>query len=509
MSLVKRVANNAALSGLATTWKVLISFVLTPFLIHSLGSSAYGIWVLMLSFSVYGYLSLFSLGLQGALVKHVAEYRARNELENTSEVFRAGLLFLSAVGVLAFIVLLVFASLLLERVFHIPSSYVAVSRTLLGIVAAQALFDFPGLAFAGVIEGVQRYDILALLELARSTLFAGAAIISVSNGYGMLSLGIIVLGLSILNTALMALVALRLVPSLCLFGRISYQNCLPTVRLSGKLFLLRLNAVIYSQMDKAILAAMITTTVLSNYDVVARFHSLASLTMGLLSSVLMPTSAALYAAEDSTRLKALFLTGTKYSAALAVPLSLILMILARPLIYFWVGEEYVADSSLVRVALAYTLFWVLVQVGWNIMIGMDKTGAILRIQLATTGVNLFLSIVMTSYMGIVGVFLGTLIGNAAAAMCYMCLFLKALGVNATEFVREVIMKVYPQAAVSAIGLQLILLLRPPGSLVEAVLYGGLGMAAAILLFAISGISHEERRQLGGLCRQWKESVIHR
>src|SRR5215210_4950869 len=54
-------------------------FVLTPFVLHQLGASSYGLWVLAGSVVAYG--SLLDLGISTAVVKYVAEYRARGETE--------------------------------------------------------------------------------------------------------------------------------------------------------------------------------------------------------------------------------------------------------------------------------------------------------------------------------------------------------------------------------------------------------------------------------------------
>jgi len=47
-----------------------VAFLLSPFLVHSLGDSAYGLWVLVLS--VTGYMGLLDTGLRVSIVKPVA-----------------------------------------------------------------------------------------------------------------------------------------------------------------------------------------------------------------------------------------------------------------------------------------------------------------------------------------------------------------------------------------------------------------------------------------------------
>ena len=49
-------------------------FLMTPFLLHRLGPVKFGLWALVSSVAAYG--SLFDFGMSGAVVKHVAQYRA-------------------------------------------------------------------------------------------------------------------------------------------------------------------------------------------------------------------------------------------------------------------------------------------------------------------------------------------------------------------------------------------------------------------------------------------------
>jgi len=77
-------------------------FLLTPFILHHLGRDQYGLWVLVASFVAYG--TLADLGVGAALVKYVAEYRARGESEIASQLIATSLWLYCAVGLLVVVV---------------------------------------------------------------------------------------------------------------------------------------------------------------------------------------------------------------------------------------------------------------------------------------------------------------------------------------------------------------------------------------------------------------------
>src|SRR6266851_4694630 len=72
--LLSTLSNYAAKVFTLAVW-----FFLTPFLVHQLGDSAYGLWVLVGSITAYG--SLLDFGIAPAVTKYVAEYHARGQLD--------------------------------------------------------------------------------------------------------------------------------------------------------------------------------------------------------------------------------------------------------------------------------------------------------------------------------------------------------------------------------------------------------------------------------------------
>jgi O-antigen/teichoic acid export membrane protein len=93
-------------------------FVLTPFILHRLGASDFGLWALVGSLVAYG--TLLDLGVGAAVTKYVAELRARGEAEKASDVVATALriyccvamLLLAAVIPLSFVLPGLFATTL-------------------------------------------------------------------------------------------------------------------------------------------------------------------------------------------------------------------------------------------------------------------------------------------------------------------------------------------------------------------------------------------------------------
>jgi len=77
-------ARNVSTRYMAITVEALLGFVVLPYNVAHLGTSAYGLW--MLTGSITAYFSVLDLGYSGALVKFVAQYRARHDYHLSDRV---------------------------------------------------------------------------------------------------------------------------------------------------------------------------------------------------------------------------------------------------------------------------------------------------------------------------------------------------------------------------------------------------------------------------------------
>ena len=81
---IPALARNVGTRYLGIAVEAILGFLVLPFNLRHLGPSAYGLW--MLAASVTLYFSVLDLGYGGALVKFVAQYRARRDGAAINEI---------------------------------------------------------------------------------------------------------------------------------------------------------------------------------------------------------------------------------------------------------------------------------------------------------------------------------------------------------------------------------------------------------------------------------------
>jgi O-antigen/teichoic acid export membrane protein len=498
----RRVFHNTLISGVVGVLSLLINFFVVAFAIRTLGMTSYGVFVLALSFSVSaGYLSISDLGLQAGVSRFIADADGRGDRERMSQVVSSALAILLGTGVCAALVLLVLA-VLAAHLFHVPTESL---RTALGLLfvlfAGEALFSLPGLAFYGLLQGLQRYGRIKAVDMSRQLLYAVAVVAVLGTGHGVIAFGAVTVAgslFSALGYALMARLScpeLRISPHL-----ISRTGLRPLAGFSGWAFVAAISGVIWAQMDKVILATAAPVRVLTGYDIANRLQSAASYPLSFTTQAVVPAAANLSAIESTIRLRALLIRGTRYTLALSFPATIAAMILARPLIVAWVGGQYAYMSGPTQLFLVYQLVISSATIAHTIPIGLGRMRIIALYATSAMVINLVISIALVRPLGISGVIIGTLIGYGITAPLYIRLALNLLSMGVGQFVREAILPVLVWALVFAAILAATAWFIQPTQLITIAaccIPAGIVYVLGVARFAMSA---EERGSLFGFLR---------
>ena len=113
----QRVLYNTASNYAAQIVTIGLGLLLTPFLLHSLGPSAYGLWVLVSSVAGYG--ALLDFGIASAVVKYTSEYQARSEQAQADSLVATAVSLYLLLGLTAVLLGLVLAPIF-PHLFSVP-----------------------------------------------------------------------------------------------------------------------------------------------------------------------------------------------------------------------------------------------------------------------------------------------------------------------------------------------------------------------------------------------------
>jgi O-antigen/teichoic acid export membrane protein len=338
---------NILWNGMGTVIPLMAGFVVAPFLVHRLGETGYGLWILIASLT--GYFSFLDLGVRGSVGRNIAFHKARGDQEGVNTILSTALALLAgaaAVALLATVGVLV----LFFHLFEVPADQAENVRIALLIVGINLALTFPGNLFDATLWAFQRFDILNWIDIPAVLLRTGLTFYVVGNGHGLVGLALITLATTLGSTAAKAVMSFRTDRSLRVRLRsIRFQAARSIYGYGIWLFILSVSRLVLSQVSPLIIGARLAVEQVTPFSIAARLITYATSLLVAATGVLTPLMTALHAEEKYDQQRRLFLDGGKFCLVLALYFLAWFAFLGRPFIVLWVGPALESASTLLLI----------------------------------------------------------------------------------------------------------------------------------------------------------------
>ena len=410
----RTVTVNLSTRYLAIGVEMLVGLMVLPFNIAHLGKAAYGLWVL--TTSITAYFSVLDLGYSGAIVKFVAEHRARKETRALNEVLSTTFYLFAGFGTLAYVAAIVVA-VFFDRILHLSPAEAHIGRVVLLVTSVNVACGMTFTVFGGIINGFQRYDLNNVTGIISTVIVAIVNVAVLLAGYGLIGLVIATTTVRVLTYWVYRANAYRVFPALTL-SLSSFRTSRLRELTSFSIFMMLIdwaNRINYS-VDVIVIGILLDTTAVAVWSVAQRLAEATQRLTNQLNDILFPNVVDHSTSSRMDRLQTLFLVGTRLSLATVVPIGVALILMGDLLVKAWVGPDF-SGSVVVLQLLALT---VVVRVGaavsGTLLKGAGAHRFVAYANVVTAVVNLGLSIVLARWIGLAGVALGTLVPVCITAM---------------------------------------------------------------------------------------------
>lgn len=173
-----------------------------------------------------------------------------------------------------------------------------------------------------------------------------------------------------------------------------------------------LSTMLYKNIDKLMLSAMIGPEVTGIYEVAIKFTNLVDVPTFSIAAITFPQSARKMKEEGKTAVKRVYEKSVAVILTLLLPFLLFIFVFAEQIIHFMAKAEYAEAVPVLRVTILFGLFIpYAVQFG-TIMDSMGKPKLNFRLTLVMATMNLILNYVFIQRFGIIGAAYGTLLAWA-------------------------------------------------------------------------------------------------
>ncbi len=335
---------NTLWNFLSQGWFLILAFVTTPYIIHKLGTDAYG--VLSIVSVVIGYFGFLDLGLGQAIIKYVSEYYAKKDYDTIRKIISTALVVYFLMGLIGAIVVASLTGLLVTKLLKIPSNLTNISYFVFYIGALGFLINMPLNVFGSIPMALQRFDIANKIKMCFGSLQLLLTAFLLYLGYFLKQIVIMNLLVSMFSIFVYVLVSKKLLTQIRFKPAFDKNMFIKLFKFGGFVALSRITVQISTQINKFIIGVFLPISQLTYYVVPYNLGSKVQMIPGSISTAIFPSFSELNTMNKKKTLKELYLRSTKYVVIATIPIILVFIIFARKFLYFWIGPEFAQKSTL-------------------------------------------------------------------------------------------------------------------------------------------------------------------
>lgn len=499
------VLGNTSTSILRFLVTVVATLVLTPFIIDHIGKADYGLW--SLAFSILGFLGLVDMGFATSTVKYVAECRGQQDPERRNRLVSTLLVVYLVLAVVVAVGSAVLA-LFFNQLFDIPDEQQRDALLVFGVLAVRLVLYLPLGLFRGILFGEQRIVSINAVQVASAALNVALVVAALQAGYGVVAIAIVNVVVLVAEHAAYFVLARRYLPDLAIRPRwFSRERVSQLLGFSVFAALINVSSVVVLQADPIVVKLFLPLGAVAVYAVALRVATYVLLLVKQLNNVITPVIAELKGAGDTVGLQTIFVRGTKFTLALALPLVLGFGLHATDLLVHWLGPDFAEGGPILAVLLAAMTTMLARETSSNYlaMTGLHQFTAWMA--LTSAGVNIALSVVFAWAVGLVGVAIATLVSSVAIDLLVVipraC---RACAIPLPEYLRRGVLPLFWPAVALAAVLVVLRLAWMPSSLLAI----GAQLAPAWIVFAVVlwlvALEPSEKTVARGIFRRLRSDV---
>ena len=347
----ERIVKNVGSGLLAQAWTALLGLIALPILVRGLGPERYGL--LALSLALIGFAAVADLGVGRAASKFIAEDYERDQVVRTQKFVKTALTVSATMGVVGTAVLLLLAPQLVKHVFTIREQMQKQATLAFTLTAAGLIPVLLRILFDGVLAGHHRIAFLSAGNMIANTLKIGLSVAAIVSGYSVVAIIAINVAVCYLHATGLwwytrYYFAGRIEISLGWDREIARQLlALGVVSTVSWVFA----NVIFLYADRFLIGIFFPLSLVGYYTMAFDITSKQWYISGSVSQAFFPVFSG-KAVTNSRDLQHSYVQATKALAVMATGVTMLLVVLGRELVSYWISPEFASNGTTLLALLA-------------------------------------------------------------------------------------------------------------------------------------------------------------
>jgi len=500
MASLRLLAKNGFWNWANFATATIVTFFLTPFVIHSIGIERYGIWILAVG--ITGYYGLVDAGLRAAATQLTVTCIARRDYDELSRLLTAQSLILGACGlvVLALLPLVVWWA---PTWFRLGDDFVHEARfsiAALGISFVLQLWLFP---FGTIIIGLQRYGTSAAIGVSTRIAYVLGSVWVLARGHGLIGLCLVHVIATVLESMIRAAVAFALIP------QFRFHSAGAPLRMAREVLSASWwNAVGVWGANLQTYTGSLLLGICTGPSSVAYFALARRLGEYYLKNfdpplrVWFPAAAQLWEQKNLPRLSQLYHLGTRYTTVSCCLGACVMAVYARDFFFLWLsrGDQVAVDVDQLVKLLWLVLLAIVPQIHAilpaQILMGARKIREMGIATLIQSILHIGLAVTLVRPLGVYGVAISLVIPSFALnSWWYPWMVHKILHLRFSDYLVNTWLPGLVGMALLFPILHAISAWVPPQSWLQLFAHGGVAVALAGVCFWFVGLENYHRKAL--------------
>jgi O-antigen/teichoic acid export membrane protein len=365
-------ARNAIFNLFGLGLPLIIAVVTIPVLINYMGKERFGI--LALAWAIFGYLSIFDIGLVQATTRYVAESLGKGERHQVPKFLWTTVVFQAMLGTAGALSLILATPMLVNRLLHIPPVLRGEASTVFILIALSLPISLISGSFRGSLEAGQRFDLVNAVKIpsgAASNLFP---LIGALLGFNLPGIVLLILCSRVLTLLAWIALCFRIYPEVRDTISFHRKSVRPLLKFGSWITVSSFLSPFLTYLDRFMIGALLTVTAVSYYAAPYEMTVRLGILPGSMLMLLFPAFSALRGRKDENKTRSLFGRSFKYILIGIGPIIVLIIVFAKFILNLWIGKDFAQHSSIVLQILAGGyLLNALANISVGFLLGMGRS----------------------------------------------------------------------------------------------------------------------------------------
>jgi O-antigen/teichoic acid export membrane protein len=320
---------------------MVVAIALTPWLVHALGESRWGVFTIALSLT--GVMGLFDFGIGRALTRAVAV--GLGDAKDSAGTVMTGIWALTALGALGTVLLALFVEIWTKSALKVPEAMQTEVRLSLYILCLAVPLVLLNAALFGVLSAFQRQKQVSLLGLPIMVMYYVGPLVSFYFFKSLIGVILVLIGLRAIMTYGYWLICLQCMPSLK-HAKPRWDELKPLAKMGGWMTVSNLAWPLLSYIDRFVIASVVSAAVTGFYVTPSDLISRAYLVPTAVTTSAFPAIAASFTRDAANTANIFRRSMLAIAASLFLP-ALAVVAFSNQILQLWLGASFASHAAVV------------------------------------------------------------------------------------------------------------------------------------------------------------------